>query len=249
MSDDLTKRANLLPINATPLERSIADVDGRLDDIAVEIIRNVRSPEDDPVELLKYLAWERSVDVWDPEWPEDIRRAVVKAAPIVHRFKGTRYAVETALSALNVDTTIIEWWQAQPQAAPYTFLVKAYARARLYDGPVLDDRLISSIFSSILRSKPHSRAFHLVIGATFPRPLGLAPVLLGKDVVRRAAHPSVDAKSGRTLGLAPILLGKVAGRHAVHPVLDARGASTLGLAGAVLGKSSVRASMILRTAS
>lgn len=242
------KRANLLPTGATALERSIADVDGRLDDIAVDIVRDVRSTDDVPLDLLKFLAWERSVDVWDPQWPEDVRRAVVEAAPTVHRFKGTRFAVETALAALQVDTTIVEWWQAQPRAAPYTFLVKAYAKARLYDGPVLDDRLISAIFSSILRAMPRSRAFALAIGASFPRPLGLAPIGLGKVTGRFAAHPTLDAKTGRTLGLAPVQLGKTVGRFAAHPRLDARSGAGLALAGVTRGRTCVRAGMILRTA-
>ncbi|GJD93341.1 phage tail protein I [Methylobacterium iners] len=237
----------VLPGDATPLELAIADTDARLDDIDMDEIRRVRVIAEAPAAYLKHLAWEKSVDVWDPLWPDDIKRAVIEAAPIVHTHKGKLYAVRVALAALKVDTTIIQWWEEVPRGPAYTFLVKAYARARLYDGPVLNDRLIRAIFSSIMRAKPLSRAFGLVVGATFPRPLGLAPVALGKIASRKALHPRLDAKSGRTLGLAPIALGKVAPRVALHPTLDACSGRTLGLAGIGLGLTRVRAPILLRS--
>ncbi|GJD93354.1 phage tail protein I [Methylobacterium iners] len=238
----------VLPGDATPLELAIADTEGRLDDIDMDEIRRVRSVADAPAVYLKHQAWERSVDVWDPLWPEDIKRAVIEAAPIVHSYKGTRYAVRIALAALKADTVITEWWEESPRGVPYTFAVKAYARARLYEGPVLDDRLIRVMFTSIMRAKPASRAFGFTVGATFPRSLGLAPVAAGKVASRRALHPSLDAKSGRTLGLAPIALGTVTPRVALHPTLDARSGRTLGLTSVALGRTRVRAPILLRSA-
>ncbi len=205
---DPIERPDLLPSNATPRERAIADADAAIGDIDVSPVIAARDPARAPLPVLSRLAWERSVDVWDPVWPEDIKRAVTIAAPEVHRHKGTVYAVKTALAALQVDATVTEWWQEVPRKAPYTFAVRAYARARLYDGPILDTRLIRVVFASILRAKPESRAFDLTIGAKFPNTLGLAGVALGKVSRRVALYPVVDSHVGTTLGLAGVALGR-----------------------------------------
>ena len=52
---------DLLPANATPLERALAETTARLSDVAVPI-RDLWSPENCPTELLPWLAWALSVD-------------------------------------------------------------------------------------------------------------------------------------------------------------------------------------------
>lgn len=212
---DPVVRARLLPENATPRELAIADVDGRFEDLDTDLIRRVRQVEEADAVYLPSLAWERSVDVYDPLWSDEVKRAVIASAPIVHRYKGTRYAVVTALAALKVDADIVEWWQRLPRGVPYTFEVKSYARARSYDGPILDDRLIQTIYSSILRAKPVSRAFGLTIRALFLRRLGLAPIVRARISRRAAMRPTTDARSGTTLGLTGVTLGKVVVRQAL----------------------------------
>jgi len=242
---DRPARVDLLPSHAYPRERAIADTDGRLEDIDFDLIRRVRSPDETPEGFLAYLAWERSVDVWDPTWSIEIKRAVVTAAPVVHRYKGTRYAVEAALAALQVDARFEEWFDQVPRGPAYTFTVRANARARLYDGPVLDARLIRVVYASIMRAKPLSRAFRLVVGATFPQTLGLVPVAAGKVTVRRAASPRLAVQADQPLGLAPIAAGKVTVRRAVSPRLSVQAATPLGLAAATLGRVVVRRAVIL----
>lgn len=207
-------------MESTPRERATEAVDGRFEDLDTDLIARVRSPADAPVAYLPYLAWERSVDVYDPLWPESVKRAAIAAAPIVHRYKGTRYAVAVALSALRIDAEIVEWWQASPKRAPYTFRVKAYARARLYDGPLLSPQLISAAYASILRAKPESRAFDLTVGVNVPASLGLIPVLAAKTIVARAVVPAQpNTHTQNVLGLAPVIVGKVRVARAVVPIL------------------------------
>ncbi|WP_238258440.1 phage tail protein I, partial [Methylobacterium gnaphalii] len=169
-------RNTLLPSHATPRERSIGGANAAVTDADTDLIRRAGSPdiEEVPAAYLPARAEAVSVDVWDPLWPDDIKRATIKAAPEVHRHKGTVYAVKTALSALKIDAEVIEWWQEAPRGVPYAFTVKARARARLYDGPLLDPRLIKVAYTSVLRAKPLSRAFDIVIGAGFGDTLGLA---------------------------------------------------------------------------
>jgi phage tail P2-like protein len=80
-----------LPPNATQLEASLADVVvGRIEAVPVEApIRSLWNPATISAELLPWLAWALSVDVWDDAWPEEKKRHVVATALLRHRKKGT----------------------------------------------------------------------------------------------------------------------------------------------------------------
>ncbi|NKD86596.1 phage tail protein I, partial [Haematospirillum jordaniae] len=88
---------NLLPPSASHLERLLADVDAvRLGTLDI-VIRDIWNPATCPAPFLPWLAWALSVDVWNPDWPEARKRAVIAASFQVHRHKGTRRAVREAL--------------------------------------------------------------------------------------------------------------------------------------------------------
>ena len=218
MTDPVT-RPTLLPPNATARELAIEGADAAIGDLDVTQITQARDPLQTPLALLPRLAWERSVDVWDPNWPESVQRAVVVAAPEVHRHKGTVGAVQAALAAFSVDADIAEWWQESPPGPAYTFSVTAYARARLYDGPVLDARLIRSVFASVLHAKPLSRAFDLKVVATLDATLGLVPIATTRTRAARAAVPAASGETVAMLGLAPAATARTRVAVAVVPVL------------------------------
>ncbi len=114
----------LLSPAATALERAIVQVDTeRLDAIRIAIA-SLWTPADCPADLLPWLAWAFSVDVWDADWSEAKKRAVIAAAFGVHRAKGTRKAIVGALKAMNFAVDIEEWWQMTPTGDPYTFAVE-----------------------------------------------------------------------------------------------------------------------------
>lgn len=91
--------SDLLPPNSTGLERRLAEAQQHLGDLPVEI-RHLRTPATCPPALLPHLAWELSVDEWNPAWGEDVKRRVIAESIRVHRHKGTRGAVRRALEAL-----------------------------------------------------------------------------------------------------------------------------------------------------
>lgn len=162
----IPSRDIVLPPNATPLERALAAIDGRLLELPSDIIRASKDPSRAPAHLLPHLAWERSVDVWDPSWPDDLKRRVILASYLVHRYKGTRFAVEEALAALGFATTIKEWWQQTPAGEPYTFHVRAFALERLVAGqPVITEPMTRAVLASIHAAKPVSRTFSFDIAA------------------------------------------------------------------------------------
>ena len=241
---DPVVRPSLLPRESTPREQAIEAADAAIADIDAGQIIRARDVAIAPAVYLPDLAWERSVDVYDPAWSDAVKRAVIEAAPEVHRHKGTVYAVKTALSALGVDATISEWWQASPRGAPYTFHVSAFARARLYDGPLLDARLIRVVFASVLHAKPESRAFDLTVAATFPARLGLAPVAVGRSRTAVAMHPANFSRElVAPLGLAPVAIARSRIAVAMQPVSRRALAAPLGLAPVAIARSRIAVAM------
>ncbi|WP_454919216.1 phage tail protein I [Xanthobacter sediminis] len=78
----------LLP-DPVPREAAIEETSAARWDLPVDLIRAVTRPEDCPEELLGYLAWARSVDVWDEDWPAELKRHVIARAYPDQKLKGT----------------------------------------------------------------------------------------------------------------------------------------------------------------
>lgn len=203
---DLPKRDALLPGRARPLELAISKTEGRLDDVSMDQVRRVRSVDEALSDELDHLAAERSVDVYDPRWPLEIRRDVVRGWPLVQAKKGTPYAIELALSNMRVRAELTEWWEATPKGVPWSFTVLALVGARLYEeGAILDARTIKAIYTSVLRTKAHARPFDLRIGVQLTTRLGIAPLAAAVarvSVVAEALLPAPPVRS--QIGMAPI---------------------------------------------
>ncbi|MGR3199460.1 MAG: phage tail protein I [Paracoccus sp. (in: a-proteobacteria)] len=97
---------DLLPANATRLERAVSLAGDRARLIETPSDR-MWDPERMPVELLPWLAWALSVDDWDPAWSEDRKRELIAGSIALHRIKGTRRSVETALEMQGYGTARI----------------------------------------------------------------------------------------------------------------------------------------------
>lgn len=114
---------SLLPPNATRLENHIEALTQRQEAMPPNF-EKIWQADTCPVELLPWLAWALSVDEWDANWPEAQKRKTITDSAFIHKHKGTRAAVERALSALPFSTTLLEWFEQQPPSNPYTFLIQ-----------------------------------------------------------------------------------------------------------------------------
>jgi phage tail P2-like protein len=166
MSDD----RSFLPPTATDLATALDILEDRLLSLPVSMV--TKDPQAVSVALLDHLAWEESVDVWDLDWSEDIKRAVIAASAEVHRFKGTPYAIRQALAAFDVDVDLLEWWQDAGVSAGLeagSFQVTAYAGASLYAGTEnsLDARMLAAITAVVQRVSPVSRKLVFRLGERF----------------------------------------------------------------------------------
>lgn len=114
--------SDLLPISATPQERDISLATARVADVPIPL-RTLWNPDTIALDLLPWLAWALSVDTWDANWPESVKRAVVRGAVTTHRRKGTSGAVRGALAALGAGSELVEWFEESPAGTPHTFTV------------------------------------------------------------------------------------------------------------------------------
>lgn len=115
--------ATLLPNNATGGELALEQATARVGAVPVQI-DSLWNPDTCPAHLLPWLAWALSVDDWDPNWPEGVKRAVIRQSVGIHRRKGTKGAVVEALRAAGYgDAVVIE-----------NFGNNFYNGAQAYDG-------------------------------------------------------------------------------------------------------------------
>jgi phage tail P2-like protein len=114
--------SDLLPFNAMPTERALAQATARVGDVPVPI-GTLHNPATCPAALLPWLAWAESVDEWNPAWTEAQKRAVISASCLVHEKKGTVGALKIAVEALGSNIAVEEWFEQEPPGDPYTFRV------------------------------------------------------------------------------------------------------------------------------
>ena len=110
---------SLLPPNATRFERALEAGAARIVD--VEAPADIDDPLQCPVELLPWLAWGLSVDIWDADWSEADKRAAVAGSIALHRRKGTPLSVKTVLGRFDQLAQLTEWHEARPSRTPHTF--------------------------------------------------------------------------------------------------------------------------------
>lgn len=111
----------LLPPSASALMRSLETVMAEPKQGLEVPIAQLWNVDTCPAELLPWLAWSFSVEVWDTAWPESVKRDVIRSAIAVHRIKGTRGSVEAVLAAQGHDAEVSEWFEYQ--GTPHTFRV------------------------------------------------------------------------------------------------------------------------------
>ncbi|MDR6348529.1 phage tail P2-like protein [Pantoea sp. SORGH_AS 659] len=148
----MTVKNSLLPPSATNTEIRLAKARSGLSALAAPL-RDIWNPDTCPVSLLPYLAWSRSVDRWDENWTESVKRKVVKDAFYIHQHKGTISAIRRVVEPLGYLIRVIEWWKTNDE--PGTFRL---------DVGVLDTGITEEMYHELERviadAKPCSR--HLI---------------------------------------------------------------------------------------
>ncbi|AGE26915.1 phage tail protein I [Pseudomonas poae] len=113
----------LLPGNATPLERQAAQALAQIQRVPIPL-RQLCNPTTCPLNVLPYLAWAFSVDRWDSNWTEATKRAAIRSSHYIHSRKGTIGALRRVVEPLGYLIEVLEWWQTVPEGVPGTFALK-----------------------------------------------------------------------------------------------------------------------------
>jgi len=153
--------ADLLPHNATQLERDIEATTSRLSEVDASPVSAIWNPDTCPAHLLPWLAWAEGVDEWSSLWAVAVQRAVIKAQRLVRRKRGTKAAVVASVQALSGTVRIREWFEYSPQKTPHTFDVVISGG----DG-YIESELQQLMIRAIDRSKPVRSHYTLGVGLT-----------------------------------------------------------------------------------
>jgi len=97
---------HLLPPNATAEEIALSEATARLS-VAVDVPK-LWDMALCPAALLPWLAWTLSVDEWNDNWSEAVKRQLIADSYEIHSHKGTPYSIKKALLALGYDNVIIK---------------------------------------------------------------------------------------------------------------------------------------------
>src|SRR5690606_22114535 len=103
---------SLLPLNSTELERAVEVASVELTEVP---LRTLYNPDTCPAHLLYQLAWAWSVDRWDENWPEAVKRSVIRSSFFIHSRKGTIGALRRVVEPFGYLIEVIEWWQTEPR--------------------------------------------------------------------------------------------------------------------------------------
>jgi phage tail P2-like protein len=141
----------LLPPNSTLTERNLAATNARISDIPSPL-PSLMNPDTIPTNLLPWLAWHLGVDAWKDYWPEQVKRAHVKAAIPIARKNGTAAAVRQVVAAFGGNIALREWFEQTPRGKPGTFEVVLTVSTRNGQAPTA--AFVDDILAEIDRTKP-----------------------------------------------------------------------------------------------
>lgn len=142
---------DLLPPNATSFETKLVKTTSKIADIDTDISRLIRV-DDAPSDFLSILAWQFSVDRWQDDWPDEIKRAQIKNSIKVHTYKGTNFALRSIVESFGFSLTVHEWWQETPMNEPGTFQITIET-----NGKPLTERDEKTLVDLLKDAKPLTR--------------------------------------------------------------------------------------------
>ncbi|PXA36053.1 phage tail protein I [Acinetobacter baumannii] len=142
---------NLLPPNTTQLEKKLTEAASFAQNLNGNLSTLIRI-DDAPADFLSILAWQFSVDRWQDDWPDEIKRAQIKNSIKVHRHKGTNYALRQIVESFGYSLQIHEWWQELPMNEPGTFQITIDTK-----GKALSEKSYNTLVELLNDAKPLTR--------------------------------------------------------------------------------------------
>lgn len=172
MSKLVTEKGAILAAFPYSLTRD-DDKEKLADAIAEELIRTIAQSEyaavfprvdELPEQVLDALAYDLNVEWYDYEGTLSEKRSTIRECMQVHRYKGTKYAVETALRSVYEEVRVTEWFEYGGE--PYHFKVIIYDSS---NDKEKRDRIIAKVqYYKNLRSVLQEVIFEVGISTDIP---------------------------------------------------------------------------------
>jgi phage tail P2-like protein len=165
---EIREKTDLLPPNATALEKSLALTSTRLSDLSSSI-KPLWRIDQCPAACLSWFAWLFSVEDWHADaedgFPVQIQRSMIEGSIKTHRFMGTIGGLKRALNGIGVHALIVEWWQEHSERSldDPTFIVRLVLTkdlSQIYQGKI-DAQLYNKIEGVVENCKPLSTSFKI----------------------------------------------------------------------------------------
>lgn len=143
MIDADYKIAEHLPesINKDPIPDLARVIDMALSDINPDLLLIYPAIDDLPEALIDHLAEQMHVDEYDDNSDLSVKRKQVKESFLLHKFKGTKYAVQRAVATVYQSAVVQEWPEYDGQ--PYHFRVTLITAP--LDGATLINKMVRLI--------------------------------------------------------------------------------------------------------
>lgn len=142
---------NLLPPNTTAFEKKIVETTAKTTELNTNLSSLIRV-DDAPADFLSILAWQFSVDRWQDDWPDEVKRAQIKNSIKVHTYKGTNFALRSIVESFGYSLTVHEWWQESPVNEPGTFQITIDTNGR-----ALAEKTYQTLVELLHDAKPLTR--------------------------------------------------------------------------------------------
>ena len=177
---------SLLPPNASGLDRAVEQLIEQQCHAIGQPHRALWTPETCPIDLLPWLAWSVGVQAWRSEWPEHIKRAIVRNSIAIQRRRGTLSSVRDAVQSFGASISIREWWQTTPKGTPHTFelVLTVGSEAAQNSATFVED-----VVTEVNRVKPLRSHFTFIQGLT----------CTARPVVAAIARPIIYARLDATV--------------------------------------------------
>lgn len=138
------------------------------------VIADLINPDKCPAHLLPYLAWAFSVDKWDENWTDEVKRIAIKQSFFIHKRKGTINAVRRVVEPIGYLIELKEWFNTVPMGEPGTFSLTIEVPET-----GLNEQTYNELVRLVNDVKPVSR--HLKQLAVAVSPTGTMNVFLGQQ--------------------------------------------------------------------
>ena len=161
MSDPIT----LAPSSASRLEKALDRALARQLEALPLPVRAAWNADQVALDDLPWLAWGVGKRTWNADWPEPIRRALVRTAIPTARRMGSVQSVRDVVAAFGGALAIREWWELEPKGEPYTFSVVLTLNGAT--GEAVTARFVEEVVEEIKWAKPARAHFTFTQGLSF----------------------------------------------------------------------------------